>query len=157
MWGMITPVDFWGAELAFIISLLLSLRYKKMNTIIIIAISAVAGSLFSEIIEGDLKNLLFGRLIINGLVSLCLIGLTNMVIKIFIILRPKQLKISNFLERFFSDDKNLTIEEIKELNELPSENISINFECYWFSFWTSTYIHSNSHFTIKYNTAWKFG
>ncbi|TFJ93142.1 hypothetical protein [Lentibacillus salicampi] len=123
MWGIMTLESFLGTGLTFIISLLLTLRYKKMKLVLIIPISAIAGSLFSEIIEWNLEGILYGRLITNGLVSLCTIGLTKMFIKIFLTLRPKLLKLSNFLERNSLDYEELTDKEIKQLNELDSENV----------------------------------
>lgn len=123
MWGIMTPESFLGTGITFIISLLLTLRYKKLKLVLIIAISAVAGSLFSEIIEWNLEGILYGRLITNGLVSICTIGLTKMFIKMFLTLRPKLLKLSNSLEHNSLDYEELTDEEIKQLNEQDSENV----------------------------------
>lgn len=111
MWDIIMSQEsFLGTVLTFIISLLLTIKYRKMKPILIISISAIVGSMFSEIIEWNLERIIYGRPITNGLVSLCTIGLTKLYIKILSALRPKLLKLGNFLEQKSLSDEELTDE-----------------------------------------------
>ncbi|SFF97382.1 hypothetical protein SAMN05216353_11672 [Halobacillus alkaliphilus] len=114
-----------GSILVFIISLLLSFRFKKLSFILIVIISVAIGTIYSVVMEDSEiagVGITLGReqdIIFNSIISLCTIGF----IRLGSIVGRKFNKNDGKLRRLFSDNEDLTEEEIKELEKYPSENM----------------------------------
>lgn len=89
-----------------------------MKFIFVIIISVVIGTFFSPFIS-EVNRSILDVFLFNCFVSLCALWL----VKWFIYMKPKQLEIYNSIERFFSNNDDLTVEEKEELSKLPSENM----------------------------------
>ncbi|MCP3032756.1 hypothetical protein LF817_15635 [Halobacillus sp. A1] len=110
-----------GTIVVFIISLILSFRFKKLNAILIVAISVAVGTISSIVMDGSQiegVGITLGReqdIIFNSLISLC----TIVIIRLGFKMRKKLKKI----EKVFSSNEDLTEEEIEVLEKYPSENM----------------------------------
>lgn len=109
-----------GSILVFIISFSLKLRFKELSFFLVVSVSVVAGTFYSNSIADGNKWVL-AVVLFHYIVSL--FGIES--VKLSRYIKSKLIKMNNSVEGFFLNDEDLTEEEKKELNEISSENMYV--------------------------------